>query len=268
MLLDDVPGDRQSQPGPATTDTDPIDLVEALEDAALVGLRNADAMILHRQADLVTGRGDRHPDLRARTVRRRVLPGRLAAVTGGNASFRSAEFQGVVDEIDDDLAEPRLIAANRGHARRRVDDDPQSLAVGEEAQPLGRLDRDPAEVDVVEEDDRPATLDPGEVQQLVDHLDEMARLDLDLADPIAHLRRNAIAGRLRVPRQRLREEADGRQRRPELVGQVVDELGPDLLEAAQLGDVLEDDPHTADRRPTGAHDEDRALGAVEAKLAG
>ena len=75
--------------------------------------------------------------------------------------------------------------------------------------------------------------------------------------------RDAVAGGLGVAGQRLREQADGRQRRPQLVREVVDELGPDLLEAAQLRDVLEDDPDAADRRPPRPDDEDRPVGTAQ-----
>ena len=108
----------------------------------------------------------------------------------------------------------------------------------------------------------------GEIEELIHHLDEMTRLDLDLADPVAHLRRHALAGRLRVPGERLGQEADRRERRPQLMGQVVDELPPDLLQPAELRHVLEDDPHPADRGAAGADDEDRALGAAQPELAG
>ena len=118
----------------------------------------------------------------------------------------------------------------------------QSLAFCEEAEPLGGLGDDSAQVDVVEEDQRAAALDPGEVEQLVDHLDEVAGLDLDLRDPVAHLGRHCVPGGLAVAGQRLRQQADRRERRPQLVREVVDELRPDLLEAPQLRDVFEDDP--------------------------
>ena len=83
-------------------------------------------------------------------------------------------------------------------AVRDVDDEPQSLALREEPEALDGLADDAPDVDVVEQDERAAALDPGEVEQLVDHLDEVAGLDLDLGDPIAHLRRD----RRRPPRRR------------------------------------------------------------------
>ncbi len=53
-----------------------------------------------------------------------------------------------------------------------------------------------------------------------------------------------------------------RQRRPQLVADVVDELGPDLLEPAQLGDVLEQDDDR--RRPVAARARRRASGLAVA----
>ena len=93
-----------------------------------------------------------------------------------------------MDEVDDDLADPRLVAAERRQAVRDVDDEPEALALREEPEALDGFADDAPEVDVVEQDERPATLDPGEIEQLVDHLDEMPGLDLDLGDPVAHLR--------------------------------------------------------------------------------
>ena len=114
---------------------------------------------------------------RRRRPRRSVrpAPGRVDVVAAVGA-----ELHRVVEEVDDDLAEPSLVAADRRQAVRDVDDEPQALPLGEEPEPLGGLGGDPAEVDVVEQHERPAALDPGEVEQLVDHLDEMAGLDLDL----------------------------------------------------------------------------------------
>src|SRR6476646_9964731 len=40
VLLQDVPRDRQAETGAPATDAGPVDLVEALEDPALVGLRD------------------------------------------------------------------------------------------------------------------------------------------------------------------------------------------------------------------------------------
>ena len=122
--------------------------------------------------------------------------------------------------------------------------------------------RQPREVDAVDELERAAALDARQVEQLVDHLDEVAGLDLDLADPVAHPIGIAIFELAGLARQRLGQQADRRERRPELVRQVVDELRPDPLEPAQLGDVLEEQPRAARRRAsTREDDQGRPVGA-------
>ena len=179
-----------------------------------------------------------------------------------------AELHGVVEEVDEDLGEPRLVAADRRQLAGDVDPQRDALPVGEESQALGRFGRDLAHVDEVDRPDRPAALDPRQVQQLADHLDQVAGLDLDLADPIAHLGRNGAAGGLGLAGQRLGQQADRRERRPQLMGQVVDELRPDLLEATQLGDVLQDQPRAAGRRSLRPNEQPAAVGLGSADLSG
>ena len=150
-----------------------------------------------------------------------------------------AELHRVVDEVDDDLPEPGRIAADGGQAVGRVDVESHALAVREQAQPLGRLAGEAPHVQAVDQVQRPAALDPRQVQQLVDHLDEVAGLDLDLADPVAHLGREVGIAGVGFAGQRLGQQADRGQRRPELVRQVVDELRSDPLQPAQLGDIVD-----------------------------
>ena len=77
-----------------------------------------------------------------------------------------------------------------------------------------------------------------------------------------------VADGLGLALEGLGQQADGRQRRPELVRQVVDELGPDALQTSQLGDVVQHEPHVPTRQPAGADGEDRAIGTRRADLAG
>ena len=231
VLLDDVAGDGQAEPRPAglAADPRPVHLVEPFEDARLGGLRDADPMVGHRHDDVRRRRADRDVD--------------LAAVR--------AELHGVVEQVDEDLAEAVAVAADRRDRLGDIDAEGHALAIGEQAQALGRVDRDPADVEQVDDAEGAAALDPRQVEQLVDHLDEVAGLDLDLVDPVAHPGRDGVAGRLGLAGQRLGQQADRRQRRPQLVRQVVDELGADLLEPAQLGDVLDDEPQAARRHAPG-----------------
>src|SRR5689334_4001917 len=105
-------GDREAQTGPAAPDAHAIDLVEALEDPAELGRRDADAMILDAEDDLPVDRRDRHPDLRRLRRGRTVGCPAVVAVGGLVGILRAAELQRVVDEVDDDLAEPGLVAAD------------------------------------------------------------------------------------------------------------------------------------------------------------
>ena len=76
-----------------------------------------------------------------------------------------------------------------------------------------------------------------------------------------------VADGLGLALEGLGQQADGRQGRPELVRQVVDELGPDALQTSQLGDVVQHEPHVPTRQPAGADGEDRAIGTRRADLA-
>ena len=167
------------RPVPPPADPRPVDLVEALEDPGLVGLRDADAVVL-----------DRHDEL-----------GALVPAADRHLAAAVAELQRVVDQVDEDLADAGLVAADRGRPSGTSMTRWSPWRSANEAQPLRGLGHDPPQVDVVEEHQRAAALDPGEVEELVDHLDEVAGLDLDLRDPVAHLGRDRVA---RPPRRRER----------------------------------------------------------------
>ena len=98
VLLDDVAGDGQAQAGPAAlaADARPVDLVEPLEDARLGRPRDADAVVR-----------DRHDDVR----RHRSHGHRDGAPVG-------AELDRVVEQVDEDLLEARLVAPDRWHGLR------------------------------------------------------------------------------------------------------------------------------------------------------
>ena len=203
---------------------------------------------------------DRHDDLAAG----------LASHPDDDVAAVGAELHRVVDEVDEDLAEPRLVAADRRQAGSATSTrEAHALALGEQPEPLRRLARRPARG----RRRRGASSGPplSIRARSSSSLTIWARWPVStsiLRDPLAHLRRaRASPARLGVAGQRLGQEADRRERRAQLVRQVVDELGPDPLEAAQLGDVLEDEPDAADRRAPGPDDEGRAVRAAAAGLA-
>jgi len=160
-----------------------------------------------------------------------------------------------VDEVHDDLAEALGIATDRREVRSDLDDEPQALTVGEQAQTLDRVHGDPPEIDVVQEEERAAALDPGEVEELVHHLDRCRSSTSILPDPVRASGAERRRPRPRIACQCLREETHRRERRAQLVGKVVDELAPDLLEAAELRHVSRTDPDAADGRAAGADDQ-------------
>ena len=175
-------------------------------------------------------------------------------------------FTALWSEVDDDLAEPGRVAADRRAAARATSTrrvtpwrsaNSRSRSVDSVATwPRSRTSRTPSAPPLSIRDRSSSSLTiwtrwPG--------------LDLDLVDPVAHPGRDGVARRLGLAGQRLGQQADRRQRRAQLVRQVVDELGPDLLEPAQLGDVLEDEPQAARRGAPGADDEPRPVGAGRAR---
>src|SRR5439155_21612990 len=185
-----------------------VDLVEAIEHAVDLLPPDADPVVLDRQHDRVPVAPRPHDD----------------------GFALAGELDGVVEQVDEQLAKALLVAADRRQVARDGTLERHPLAIREQPDPVDRAPDDRADVDRVEVERHRALLDRGQIEQLVDHLDEMARLDVDLQDPVAHTGREVDP--LEVPRERLREEADVRQRRPQLMGEVVDELRADALEAA------------------------------------
>ena len=93
VLLDDVARDRQPEARSAGRTADPrsVDLVEALEDPRLGRARDADAVVLDGDDDLRAGGTDRDQHLTA----------------------VGAELHRVVEEVDEDLPDPLLVALHR-----------------------------------------------------------------------------------------------------------------------------------------------------------
>src|SRR5829696_5278201 len=94
MALDDMASDGKAEPGAAPSDTGPVDLVEALEDARAVRLRDPHPVVGHRREGIVPVAPHRYPDL---------------------ATF-GTELHRVVDQVDEHLPQPGLVAADGRHA--------------------------------------------------------------------------------------------------------------------------------------------------------
>ena len=220
-----------------------VGLVEALEDPGLVGPRDADPVVLDRHDHLVVRRGHADDDL---------------APVG-------AELDRVVEEVDEHLPEPVLVAADGGHARpgppsRRS--TPCRSANSRSRSTDATASRPRSTSSSMHEGTARSRSATGRAARSTIWTRWSVSTSI-LRDPVAHPGRDRLAGAVGLADERLGEQADRRQRGPQLVRQVVDELRPDPLEPAQLGDVLHDEPDPATRRAAGADDERRPVVRAE-----
>lgn len=206
-----------------------VDAVEALEDALLVLVGDADALVGHGDLDeLSAGRG--HP-------------------AGGYA--HPGAGRGVVHGVLDEVAEG-------GGELAAVAPDPQVggtagghgdlLGAGLVAAAVDGLRDELVDADGLGVLQRVVVLDPGEVDELLDQIGEPGRLYLHAAREARH-RLGVVMG----VHDGLGEEGQRADRRLELMADVRDEVAPYRLDAAGLGEVLhqEEDQPGAERRDTG-----------------
>ena len=222
--LHDVARDREAEARAAAPDARAVRLVEALEDARPVRPGDADAVVLDRRPP---------PCRRSRATATRTSP-----PSGLNLT---ALWTRLTNTWPRRASSPRTCGRS-GSTSTHERDAPgaRRTAAGAPTDDVGER----AEVDVVLEAQLglPPSIRARSSSSLT-ICDEVAGLHLDLGDPL--LIRAGTSARLGVTGERLGEEAHRRERRPQLVAEVVDELGPDLLQAPQLRDVLEDDTKSA-----------------------
>ena len=200
MRLDDLLGDRQPEPGPRRAlVADPIGVEERIEH--LLRLVGEHPLALIVDLEIEPRRVARHAQQHVASVR--------------------AELDCVVDQIPDRLLQLALVAPP---GRRMVDSqfehDParlrlQLLLVDDRARHRLRLER-------VAVDGVPAALQRGEIDQVVDGAREPLRRHRHRLDDLL-LR---LAQRARLPGlENLQVAGDRRQRRRQLVREVLHELG-------------------------------------------
>ena len=185
MPLDDVARDRQPEAGPAAPEAGTVGLVEALEDPRPVGLRDADAVIDDRRT-----RPPRRPGAR-RT--------RTSPPSGLNLI---ALWTRLTNTWPRRASSPRTVGTPGSGATTSVTPLRSANRRSRSTEPSASGTRSTSS----REHELAAALDPREVEQLVDHLDEVAGLDLDLRDPLAHPRRDVAdfsASRASVSASRL-----------------------------------------------------------------
>ncbi len=145
----------QTEPGsPVKARMPAVGLHERLEQPLHLRLLDSDARVFD---------GDLHLSFRRQRLRPHLY---VTAVRG--------ELDGVGEEIDDDLFETALIGLNTLHRRARFELDGDVLAHGRLADHAHRALHGAAEVDVAEMKLQLARLDLGEVEDVIDQLQQVA----------------------------------------------------------------------------------------------
>lgn len=222
-MLDDGQAEARAAGGPGAGG---VDAVEALEDALLVLVGDPDALVGDGDLDEV-------------------------AAGGGDAADGDADAgvgRGVVDGVLDEVAEGRrelAAVAPDPQVGRASGDHRDVLGAGRVAGAVdGLVDQflDGHRLGVFQ---RVVVLDPGEVYQLLDEVGQPGRLDLHAPGEPGH--RLRVVGRVHDRLGQQRQGADGRL---QLVADVRDEVAAYGLDAAGLGQVLDEEEHQpgAERR--------------------
>ena len=193
--LDELLGDRRAEAGAAEPPgLGLVGLGEALEDPPLVLGRDADAGVADRELQRHRLRSAVH----ARDVERHAAP--------------LGELDGVRQQIDEDLAQVRFVAArDRRHVRHDHRDETQLLRLGLRAEHLHHAVDERVEIEALLGDRELAGLDLREVEDVLDQSEHRARRR---ADRLHHPRLFAAQ---RTVAQQLDHADDRVQRRSHLV---------------------------------------------------
>ncbi len=205
--LDQPPGEGEPKARALLPDADLADLAELLEDQRLV-----------RRRDPGSGVGDGHPH--------------EAVVGDGLDRDRSAvrgELDRVRQEVVQDLADAATVrdeSIDGAEIRDR-----QVLPFGQRPESGDRFGHQAAEVERRPIELETARLDLGQVENLVDQREEVQPARVDVLDPLIWHEPAVALARLRP--HELGEPKDGRERRPELVTHVCDEVALGLARGNQ-----------------------------------
>jgi len=136
------------------------------------------------------------------------------------------ELEGIAHEIEDDLAQPRRIAADRGgHVRRHVIGQLEALLMGARRQRAHGLVQGVAQVEVDRLDVELAGLDLGEVQDVIDQCLQRVRGDLHRVQAFS------LLGRQLGAQRQLGHPDDPVYRRADLVAHVRQKVNSAVLSA-------------------------------------
>src|SRR6202022_4654274 len=201
--------DRETQAGPLILPADAaLALLKALEDSLGIFRRDADTSIPDTDHQL-----------------RSLALGRDAHATG------LCEFDGVAQQVQQDLLELWSVGKDASDLGRDVGGQLELLVLGQRAHALDALRNQRLDLDLAAVELRFARLELGDVQQVVDQDQEMLSILGNDVDVLALVARQDTAVAFE---QQLREAEDRVQRRSQLVAHVGEELGLVLVRAFEL----------------------------------
>ena len=150
---------------------------------------------------------------------------------------------GVGEEVVQDLDDALAVGHHPGQVRRQVDAHGVPGAGGAAQERLSRLVHEPGHRQRLSGDRQRARLDAPGVEEVVDEPAHVMGLLVDDAEELVHLGRVQPRGGAQQGGGRA---DDGGQRRPQLVADHGQELGPQPLQLLELGEVLQGDDDRLD----------------------
>jgi len=197
-------GDGESEAGTALVATAGA-LMEGLEDILLLGFRDAEAGIEDLEDPMLRGIGER-PDVE------------LYFADAG-------EFDGIADEVDEDLAEFHFIAMDAmGGERGEFESEGEAFLEAKGTEGGGDAGGELAEVEVRGEKLYAPRLDFGEIEHFVDEAEQMLAAGLDAKGGVALFR-----GEMGVAAHELGVAEDRVERGAELMAHAGEEVGLGLV---------------------------------------
>ena len=223
VQLGQLPGQRKPDAG--TAPAAPFDtrgLEEPLEDARQVDFRYARAVVAHfdDRPLVVASHANHDPPPGGRVV------------------------EGVCDEVGQNALDTVGVPENDGGGRRRLDPQVDSPCLRCRLRPLPDRPRERRQVEGGHVEAQAPHVDPRQVQQLADVLEQTRRVSPH------HVEKGSLLHCRRLQEQLLDGGEDQGQRRPELMGDIGEEVVVEpahvLDPEALLGDALEDDDRSGD----------------------
>ena len=211
----DLTADGESEPGPAISPARrPVGLLERFEDQAQLVLRNADARVLDRKLEYRLRPGES-------------LAGELSPFRQSDPQLDAADFgelASVGEQVLEHLLQPLLVRLDRRRDVRAMDLDFEGELLVLGHRPERALDEVPQirELDVADVHVHTTRLDLGEVEDVVDQIEEVGAGAVDRVRELDLLRVQVLVG---VLPEQLRQDEQRIERSAQLVRHVREEFG-------------------------------------------